>query len=224
MQNLLDGPFGPGRRRRPVRRPRARRRPPHRRDPAAQRRRHRAARQPVLPAPGAAMGGEVGANLQKIFAYGLRNGFGMAFDPQSGDLWEQENGDDSFSELNRVRAGHELRLGPDHGPGVARRPVQGDRDRPDGAAAVRADGFFGLQQIRWPPTNIADTPAEALVAAVHAAGRALQRPGVQLEVRGGARRHRLPGQPARSGASTTATCSWRGARDLPRAATCSAST
>ena len=54
---------------------------------------------------GAAMGGEVGENIQKIFAYGLRNSFGMAFDPISGDLWEQENGDDTFSELNRVEPG-----------------------------------------------------------------------------------------------------------------------
>ena len=29
----------------------------------------------------------------------------MAFDPFSGDLWEQENGDDSFSEINRVQPG-----------------------------------------------------------------------------------------------------------------------
>ena len=29
----------------------------------------------------------------------------MAFDPYSGDLWETENGDDAFSELNRVEAG-----------------------------------------------------------------------------------------------------------------------
>ena len=35
--------------------------------------------------------------------------------------------------------GMNSRLGADHGPGVARRPVQGDRDRPDGAAAVRAE-------------------------------------------------------------------------------------
>ncbi|MGH3092415.1 MAG: PQQ-dependent sugar dehydrogenase, partial [Gaiellaceae bacterium] len=49
---------------------------------------------------GAAMGGEVGENVQKIFAYGLRNSFGMAFDPKSGRLWEEENGDDSFTELN----------------------------------------------------------------------------------------------------------------------------
>ena len=54
---------------------------------------------------GAERGGQVGANLKKIYAYGLRNGFGMAFDPFSGDLWEQENGDDSFSEINRVEPG-----------------------------------------------------------------------------------------------------------------------
>jgi aldose sugar dehydrogenase len=39
---------------------------------------------------GAAMGGEEGENIQKIFAYGVRNGFGMAFDPLSGNLWDQE--------------------------------------------------------------------------------------------------------------------------------------
>ena len=32
-------------------------------------------------AAGAAIGGEVGANIQKVFSYGHRNGFGMAFDP-----------------------------------------------------------------------------------------------------------------------------------------------
>src|SRR3954447_755537 len=51
---------------------------------------------------GAERGGQVGANLKKIYAYGIRNSFGMAFDPFSGDLWEQENGDDSFSEINRA--------------------------------------------------------------------------------------------------------------------------
>ena len=54
---------------------------------------------------GAEIGGEVGESIQLVFAYGLRNSFGMAFDPVSGALWEQENGDDSFSELNRVNPG-----------------------------------------------------------------------------------------------------------------------
>ena len=53
---------------------------------------------------GAALGGEAGANLQKMFSYGHRNGFGMAFDP-TGFLWETENADDAFSEINRVVPG-----------------------------------------------------------------------------------------------------------------------
>ncbi len=54
---------------------------------------------------GAAMGGEVGANIQKIFSYGHRNSFGLAVDPGLRGIWLQENGDDSFSELNRVEPG-----------------------------------------------------------------------------------------------------------------------
>ena len=56
-------------------------------------------------AAGGAMGGAVGANIQRVFSYGHRNGFGMAFDPLSGHLWETENADDAFSELNRVIPG-----------------------------------------------------------------------------------------------------------------------
>ena len=56
-------------------------------------------------AAGAGLGGEVGQNIQKIYSYGHRNGFGMAFDPQTGYLWETENADDAYSELNRVVPG-----------------------------------------------------------------------------------------------------------------------
>ena len=56
-------------------------------------------------AAGAAIGGEVGANIQKLFSYGHRNDFGLAFDPLSGNLWNTENGDDSFDEINKVVAG-----------------------------------------------------------------------------------------------------------------------
>ena len=38
---------------------------------------------------GAAIRNEAGANIQKIFAYGVRNSFGMAFDPESGALWDE---------------------------------------------------------------------------------------------------------------------------------------
>ena len=113
---------------------------------------------------GRAMGGEVGENVQKIFSYGLRNSFGMAFDPRSGRLWQQENGDDSFSELNRVPPG--LNSGWVQIMGPASRVAQFKAiettmvpDPPDPRAP---NGYFGLQQERWLPTNIADTPAQAL--------------------------------------------------------------
>jgi glucose/arabinose dehydrogenase len=102
---------------------------------------------------GAARGGEVGANIQKIFAYGLRNSFGMAFDPISGMLWAEENGDDSFTELNLVESGFNS--------GWVQ--IQGPVERiSDFKAIETSPQFFGLQQIRWPPTNIANTPEEAL--------------------------------------------------------------
>lgn len=111
---------------------------------------------------GARRGGQVGANLQKIYAYGLRNSFGMAVDPYSGSLWEQENGDDSFSELNRVEPGMNSGWTQIMGPPerVAEfKAIETDRTAPQPLAA---NGYYGLQQLRWPPERIADTPAEAL--------------------------------------------------------------
>jgi glucose/arabinose dehydrogenase len=102
---------------------------------------------------GAMMGGEVGARIRKTFAYGIRNSFGLAFDPRSGDLWEQENGDDSFSELNRVEPG--MNSGWVQIMGPAARVAEFK-------AIETSPAFNGLQQVRWPPSNIADTPEQAL--------------------------------------------------------------
>ena len=114
-------------------------------------------------AAGAMMGGEVGANVQKIYAYGLRNSFGMAFDPISGDLWEQENGDDSFSEVNHVDPGFNSGWVQIMGPPERIAQFKAIEttvtpDPPDPFAA----SYFGLQQVRWSPENIADSPEEAL--------------------------------------------------------------
>lgn len=104
-------------------------------------------------AAGAAMGGEVGANIRKIFSYGHRNSFGMAIDPKSGSLWLQENGDDSFSELNLVEPGM-------NGGWVQ---IMGPVSRIAQFKEIETTfGGMNLQQLRWPPENIADTPEEAL--------------------------------------------------------------
>ena len=43
--------------------------------------------------------------LRRYFAYGIRNTFGIAFDPRSGSLWQTENGPQDYDELNRVPSG-----------------------------------------------------------------------------------------------------------------------
>ena len=112
---------------------------------------------------GARRGGQVGANLKRLYAYGLRNSFGMTFDPYSGHLWEQENGDDSFSEINRVSPGFNSGWTQIMGP--ADRVAQFraiETDTRTGIDPNAPNGYFGLQQLRWSPENIATTPKAAL--------------------------------------------------------------
>lgn len=104
-------------------------------------------------ATGAAFGGEVGANIQRIFSYGHRNGFGMAFDPFSGSLWETENADDAYSELNRVV------------PGMNGGWIQfaGPISRVPDFKLIETTQFnSSLQQVRYPPTRVAYTAAAAV--------------------------------------------------------------
>lgn len=101
---------------------------------------------------GAAFGGVVGANIQKIYSYGHRNGFGMAFDPRSGTLWETENGDDSFSEVNRVLPGM-------NGGWIQ---IAGPISRIAQFKSIETTLFgLALQQLRYPPTRIAYTTGVA---------------------------------------------------------------
>ncbi|HKG14484.1 MAG TPA: PQQ-dependent sugar dehydrogenase, partial [Pyrinomonadaceae bacterium] len=95
---------------------------------------------------------QASANIKKVFAYGVRNGFGMDFDPVGGSLWTQENGDDAFDELNRVEAGF-------NGGWIQ---LMGPSSRVAEFKAIEVARGNSLQQNRWPPSNIADTPAQAL--------------------------------------------------------------
>jgi glucose/arabinose dehydrogenase len=104
-------------------------------------------------AAGAAIGGEVGANIQKIFVHGVRNSFGMTIDRRNGNLWTSENADDAFGEINRWEPGANGGWVQIMGPVSRIREFKAIETSPQ---------FFGLQQLRWPPTRIADTPEEAL--------------------------------------------------------------
>lgn len=95
---------------------------------------------------------QVTANLHKVFTYGLRNSFGFDFDPKSGNLWLEQNGDDTFTEVNLVEPGM-------NGGWIQ---VMGPIARIDQFKLIETTMFGGnLQQSRWPPTNIADSPEEA---------------------------------------------------------------
>ena len=104
-------------------------------------------------AAGATFGGEVGTNIQKVYSYGHRNGFGLAFDPLSGALWETENADDAYAELNRVV------------PGMNGGWIQfaGPSSRVADWKLIETTQFgSALQQVRYPPTRAAYGAAAAL--------------------------------------------------------------
>src|SRR5262245_40137389 len=47
----------------------------------------------------------LGGAMQKAFAFGVRNSFGLGFDPVSGALWDTENGPAHYDEVNRITPG-----------------------------------------------------------------------------------------------------------------------
>lgn len=53
-----------------------------------------------------------------FYAIGIRNSFGLAIDPITGNLWDTENGDDNFDEINLVppnfNSGWDVQMGPTH--------------------------------------------------------------------------------------------------------------
>ena len=115
------------------------------------------------------------ANIHKIYSYGRRNGFGLAFDPMTGFLWESENADDSFDEMNRITAGANggwiqlmgplSRLAEYKQIEATFTPLQGNLPVAGNLpfSAIDPTTFIpALQQVRWSPTLIADSPGEAL--------------------------------------------------------------
>lgn len=54
--------------------------------------------------------------MSRYFAYGIRNSFGLAFDPRTGFLWDTENGPNTYDEVNRVVPGFDSGWFPLMGP------------------------------------------------------------------------------------------------------------
>jgi glucose/arabinose dehydrogenase len=115
---------------------------------------------------GGEVGAQVGRNLRRIYAYGVRNSFGMTFDPKKGDLWTTENSGRAFDEINRVERGF-------NGGWIQ---FMGPLSRVAEFKAIEisvgfgVNGPTGLQQMRFQATRISDTPKEAKSRLFHIPG------------------------------------------------------
>jgi aldose sugar dehydrogenase len=118
------------------------------------------------------LGVEVVRNVQRTFAFGVRNSFGMTFDPKTGYLWTTENGGRAFDEVNRVVPGFNGGWVQVMGP-LSR--VQEFKEI-EVAAGLGPNGPAGLQQLRFPASRIADTPEEARDRLLHLPGFRLRDP------------------------------------------------
>jgi glucose/arabinose dehydrogenase len=75
-----------------------------------------------------------------VFAYGIRNSFGLAFDPATGRLWESENGPACNDELNRIVRGRNYGWGPSETCGTPPSPPKNTNQ--DGPNPVGPRRFY----------------------------------------------------------------------------------
>jgi len=85
-------------------------------------------------------------NVARYFAYGVRNGFGIEFDPANNNaLWMTENGPNDFDEINKVEPGMNGGWNQIRGPGIP--PVQWNVP---GAGNTYSQPEFSWQQVVVP--------------------------------------------------------------------------
>lgn len=98
--------------------------------------------------------GEAAENIRTLWAYGIRNSFGMAIHPETGELWLTENGDDSWDEVNILPAGANSGWIQTMGPA----------DRVSEFRDLEVASEDGLDNAEFPPDRL-ETSAEAARAA-----------------------------------------------------------
>jgi glucose/arabinose dehydrogenase len=83
--------------------------------------------------------------LSKYYAYGIRNSFGIEFDPVTRQLWDAENGDDVFDEINLVERGFNSGWKQVMGP-MAANPGVSESTLVDFPGSQYADPVFSWSQ------------------------------------------------------------------------------
>jgi glucose/arabinose dehydrogenase len=80
--------------------------------------------------------------VARYYAYGIRNSFGMAIDPVTGDLWDTENGENTYDEVNRVLPGFNSGWRPIMGPVTGDTEGTSDLFNMPGAGLTYSDPEF----------------------------------------------------------------------------------
>ncbi len=112
------------------------------------------------------MDGEAAENLARIWAYGVRNSFGLAIHPETGDLWETENGDDSWDEVNIFPAGANSGWWQ----------IMGPSERFDEYRQIETESEDGTDNPDVPPEELAENADEALSRMVEYRGSGFVEP------------------------------------------------
>ena len=100
----------------------------------------------------AEMDGPSAENLARTWAYGIRNSFGLAIHPETGELWQTENGDDSWDEVNILPGGANSGWWQTMGP----------IDRFDQYREIETASEDGTDNPDYPPDQLAESGDAAL--------------------------------------------------------------
>jgi glucose/arabinose dehydrogenase len=88
--------------------------------------------------------------LDKYYAYGIRNSFGMDFDPVTGKLWDTENGPSFADEINLVKPGFNSGWAKVQGIWKPKDGRAGDTDLiPDDLINFDSKGRYSVPEFIW---------------------------------------------------------------------------
>jgi aldose sugar dehydrogenase len=85
--------------------------------------------------------------LNMYYAYGLRNSFGIDFDPVTGNMWDTENGPGNSDEINLVLAG--FNSGWQQAMGLAAEEEANDAFNPDDLVDFDGKGAYSDPELVW---------------------------------------------------------------------------
>lgn len=90
--------------------------------------------------------------LNLYYGYGLRNGFGIGFDPLTGNLWDTENGQKTDDEINLVKPGFNSGWKAIQGPSTLKYFDKSDLETFNGKGMYRDPEFDWVETVA--PTSV----------------------------------------------------------------------